>query len=147
MLHLSWILSKHGPHWPGSPTQIIQESTTPPSAHTQTHTLSTLESKLRSDTWTHTQKHVRVKHTFKRPNTLTIARRGTTGLVCLKHIRDSLKRHKECQNHINILLMSFPVIKGIMPYTHFTYCQVSHIEVKNINLKKTPWKLIVTTKS
>ena len=45
-LHLAWILSKHGPHWPGSPTQIIHESTTPPITHTlqkHTHTLFSIQ--------------------------------------------------------------------------------------------------------
>lgn len=60
--------------------------------------------------------------TLQQTNMVTIARGETTGLVCLKHIHDSLKRHRECQNHMNILLLSLPVIKDAtaIPYIQKT---------------------------
>lgn len=70
--------------------------------------------------------------TLQQTNMVTTARGETTGLVRLKHIHDSLKRHKECQNHMNILLLSLPVIKDTtaFPYTQNTalIASISHCD-------------------
>lgn len=146
-LHLSWILSKHGPHWPGSPTQIIHESMTPTKhTHTQTHTFSVVHL---SHTWV---RHMDTSAEPSRSNNthtsaVTAARRGTTGGIYLEHIRDSLKRHKARQNHMNILLMSFSCdqrrLQPSLKYsTLHSLSSASHCGGGNIYLKKTPWKWI-----